>query len=146
MNNVEPIAPHLTQGDVLKDIGLGSAEVREARLKAFIYDELMKRVDARKLTAAKLAVELPCSREEAADLTHGKVSKFSLNVLLRYLIKMCGSPGAAVECLLPFSEPMNPEQRERVVSEAMKVIKRRREARQGKNVLRFPAHSTENAE
>jgi len=72
-------------GDVFTDIGFSPAESRHLRLRSQMMTALRKYIEKEGLTQADAAKRLKVSQPRISDLTHGKISKFSLDTLVNML-------------------------------------------------------------
>ena len=73
---------NLGSGDVFTDLGFSPAESRNLRPRSQMMTALRKFLKKEGLTQAKAAKRLKGSQPRVSDLTHGKISRFSLDTLL----------------------------------------------------------------
>jgi predicted XRE-type DNA-binding protein len=73
---------HITRGDVLDDLGFSPKKVASLKLKADLHDKVVKR--ATRHTQQELQTILQESQPRISDLLRGKLSKFSLEMLVFY--------------------------------------------------------------
>jgi|SRR6185312_514141 len=75
---------HHTKGDIFDDLGFSPEEVLEAKIKADIWQALMRHVEARSLTQAELVVALKAHQPDVSNLLNGKISNFSVTRLIQF--------------------------------------------------------------
>jgi predicted XRE-type DNA-binding protein len=76
-------AGHITEGNVLEDIGFTAEEIRETEIKMTIWRPLRAEIDNRGLTQLEIAALLQMHQPDASLLTRGKLSKFSVTKLMQ---------------------------------------------------------------
>jgi predicted XRE-type DNA-binding protein len=91
--------PHVTQGNVLDDLGFSPSEALEIKVKAEIYRELLKYIEERGFSQQELGAVLGIHQPDVSHLLHGKVSKFSVGKLIKFAGKL--SLGAEVKLTKP---------------------------------------------
>jgi predicted XRE-type DNA-binding protein len=77
-------AGHITNGDVLEDLGFSPDEIRETEMKMTIWRPLRAEVDARGLSQTEIARQLQMHQPDASLLLRGRLSKFSLTRLMQF--------------------------------------------------------------
>jgi predicted XRE-type DNA-binding protein len=82
--NAENRPGHITEGDVLADIGFSAEEIRETEIKMTIWRPLRAEIEARGWTQAQLAGLLQIHQPDASLLVRGRVSKFSVAKLMQF--------------------------------------------------------------
>ena len=75
---------HHTKGDIFDDLGFSSEEVLEGKIKADIWQALIKHIEARSLTQAELVVALKAHQPDVSNLLNGKISNFSVTRLIQF--------------------------------------------------------------
>ncbi len=93
--------PHMTRGSVLDDFGFKPAEVFELKIKGEIYEELVDYIEERGYTQKELCKLLGVLQPEVSNLLNGRISKFSINKLIRFAGKL--DLGAHVRLIRPTS-------------------------------------------
>lgn len=79
---------HITKGDLFDDLGFSPVETLEAKIKADIWQALMKEISARGLSQAQLAAALKAHQPDVSNLLKGKISKFSITRLIQFAGRM----------------------------------------------------------
>jgi predicted XRE-type DNA-binding protein len=74
-----------TSGDIFRDLGFSPAEARNLQLRSQMITALRKFIDRESLTQAQAAKRLHVTQPRISDLTRGKISRFSLDVLVNML-------------------------------------------------------------
>jgi predicted XRE-type DNA-binding protein len=72
-------------GEVFRDLGFSTAEVRNLRIRSELMTALRKFIEKEGLTQADAAKRLKVSQPRISDLTRGKISRFSLDTLVNML-------------------------------------------------------------
>jgi predicted XRE-type DNA-binding protein len=72
-------------GNVFSDLGFSPAEARSLRIRSELMTALRKLIEKRGWTQAEAAERLKVSQPRVADLTRGKISRFSLDALVNML-------------------------------------------------------------
>ena len=67
-------AGHITNGDVLEDLGFSPDEIRETEMKMTIWRPLRAEVDARGLSQTEIARQLQMHQPDASLLLRGRLS------------------------------------------------------------------------
>ena len=75
---------HVTKGDVFDDLGLSHSEAASLKIKADLMDSILDQVKRRSYTQAQLVTILDEYQPNVSNLLQGKVSKISIEKLLRY--------------------------------------------------------------
>lgn len=75
---------HITKGDIFDDLGFSPAETLEAKIKAEIWQALMKHIERHGYSQAYLAAALKVHQPDVSNLLKGKVSKVSITKLIQY--------------------------------------------------------------
>lgn len=81
--NDEDLKVHNSSGNIFEDMGMRDAEERLA--KAELARLLRKTIRDRGLTQAKAAIILGIQQPDVSDLVRGKLSRFSITRLERFL-------------------------------------------------------------
>jgi predicted XRE-type DNA-binding protein len=81
-------AGHVTKGDVLDDLGLSRGELVELKVKTDLWRDLVARITPLTLTQKELAQRLGVHQPEVSHLLAGKLSKFSVGMLIQFAVKM----------------------------------------------------------
>jgi predicted XRE-type DNA-binding protein len=74
-----------TSGDVFRDLGFSPTESRNLQLRSQMMTALRKFIEREDLTQAQAAKRLHVTQPRISDLTCGKISRFSLDVLVNML-------------------------------------------------------------
>ena len=77
-----------SSGDVFRDLGFSPAESRNLQLRSQMMTALRKFIDREGLTQAQAAKRLHVTQPRVSDLTRGKISRFSLDVLVNMLAEI----------------------------------------------------------
>jgi predicted XRE-type DNA-binding protein len=77
--------PTRTSSDVFRDLGFSPAEARNLQLRSQMMTALRKFIVREGLTQAQAAKRLHVTQPRISDLTRGKISRFSLDVLVNML-------------------------------------------------------------
>jgi predicted XRE-type DNA-binding protein len=72
-------------GDVFADLGFSPAEARNLHLRSQMMTALRKVIEAEGWTQADAAKRLKASQPRISDLIRGKISRFSLDTLVKML-------------------------------------------------------------
>lgn len=72
-------------GDIFADLGLSPAHFHNLRLRSQMMTALWKFIDKEKLTQAEADRRLNVSQPRISDLTRGKISRYSLDMLVNML-------------------------------------------------------------
>jgi predicted XRE-type DNA-binding protein len=82
--SAENKAGHITNGDVLADLGFSAEEIRETEIKMTIWRPLRAEIEARGLTQAEIAGLLQMHQPDASLLVRGRLAKFSVMKLMQF--------------------------------------------------------------
>ena len=77
-------ASHVTKGNVFDDLGFSREEATALKIKAKILSAIRRRIEAKKYTQAQLVEILDEYQPVISNLLNGKISKLSIEKLLRY--------------------------------------------------------------
>jgi predicted XRE-type DNA-binding protein len=72
-------------GNIFKDLGFPPAQAEHLRIRADLMIELAKFIADRKLTQKAAADLLRVSQPRISDLIHGKIDRFSIDMLVAML-------------------------------------------------------------
>ena len=97
--NSEQRTPHLTQGNVLNDLGFSASETLEIKVKAELYRDLLQYIKDRSFSQQDLGTALGIHQPDVSNLLNGKVSKFSVGKLLKFAGRL--NLGAQVKLTRP---------------------------------------------
>ena len=75
---------HITKGDIFDDLGFSSAETLEARIKADIWQALMKHIEQHRFSQAYLVTTLKAHQPDVSNLLQGKISRVSITRLIQF--------------------------------------------------------------
>ena len=79
------------QKNIFEEIGFSRGESLSLVRKAELFDEVRSHVDSLHMTQAKIAKLLGISQPRVSDIVKGKISAFSIEMLLEFLDKLGGS-------------------------------------------------------
>lgn len=79
---------HVTQGDVLDDLGFSRSEASALKIKANLLDSILDEVRRKGYSQARLAEVLDEYQPNMSNLLHGKITKVSIEKLLRYMDRL----------------------------------------------------------
>ena len=74
-----------TTGNVFKSIGFSPADAENLRIRAFMINALIGRIEERKLTQAQAGKMLSITQPRVSDLMRGKIDLFSIDKLVNLL-------------------------------------------------------------
>lgn len=74
----------IMKGDIFDNLGLSHSEAAEVRMRADVLDAILKVIEREHLTQAQLCKQLDEYQPNVSMLMHGKISKISLDRLVRY--------------------------------------------------------------
>ena len=94
-------AGHITNGDVLADLGFTPEEIRETEIKMTIWRPLRAEIEARGLTQAQIAGLLQIHQPDASLLVRGRLEKFSVMRLMQFAEKFGLTVRFVVEPVTP---------------------------------------------
>ncbi len=75
---------HITKGDIFDDLGFAPAETLEAKIKADIWQALMKHIEQHEYSQAYLVAVLKVHQPDVSNLLKGKISKVSITKLIQF--------------------------------------------------------------
>ena len=75
---------HTTKGDLFDDLGFSTAETLEAKIKADIWQALVKHIEQHRFSQADLVVRLKAHQPDVSNLLKGKISKVSITKLIQF--------------------------------------------------------------
>jgi predicted XRE-type DNA-binding protein len=75
---------HITQGDVLDDLGFTRAEASALKIKADLLDSILREIEKRGYTQRQLVDLLDEYQPSVSNLLQGKIAKVSIEKLLYY--------------------------------------------------------------
>jgi|SRR5665213_1877015 len=84
MKNANSKPGHRTKGDIFDDLGFSPEEVLEGKIKADIWQALIRHIEDRALTQADLVVALKAHQPDVSNLLNGKISNFSVTRLIQF--------------------------------------------------------------
>jgi predicted XRE-type DNA-binding protein len=79
---------HVTRGNVFADLGFSVEEAALLALKTQLHLEIMKVVKKRRLTPSQLTKVLEVPQPRVSELTTGKISGMSTDLLTKYLHRL----------------------------------------------------------
>lgn len=77
--------------DIFEEIGFSRSESLSLMRKAELFDEVRSRIQDLDMTQANIAKLLGISQPRVSDIVKGKMSVFSIEMLLEFLDKLGGS-------------------------------------------------------
>lgn len=75
---------YVTRGDVLDDLGFSSEKAALLKLKAQLHGKIVERIEGAQYSQEQIKSILDTSQPRVSDLMRGKLSKFSLDMLITY--------------------------------------------------------------
>jgi predicted XRE-type DNA-binding protein len=75
---------HVTRGDIFDDLGFSPAETLEAKIKADIWQALMKHIERHGYSQVYLVAALEVHQPDVSNLLKGKISRVSITKLIQY--------------------------------------------------------------
>ena len=75
---------HITKGDIFDDLDFSPAETLEAKIKADIWQALMKHIEQYGYGQAYLVAVLKVHQPDVSNLLKGKISKVSITKLIQF--------------------------------------------------------------
>jgi len=75
---------HTTKGDLFDDLGFSAAETLEAKIKADIWQALIKHIEQHRFSQADLVTRLKAHQPDVSNLLKGKISKVSITKLIQF--------------------------------------------------------------
>ena len=82
----EEIEVHFSSGNIFADLGLPNPD--ELLIKAELVHQISEIISARQLTESEASELLSVDRSTLTNLLRGKLSKFSIELLFRFLNKI----------------------------------------------------------
>jgi predicted XRE-type DNA-binding protein len=79
---------HVTKSSVFDDLGLSREEAIEAKIKADLWRDLVNHIDPLGLSQKDLARKLSVHQPDVSNLLTGKLSKFSVDALIGYAVRL----------------------------------------------------------
>jgi predicted XRE-type DNA-binding protein len=79
---------HITKGDIFDDLGFSAKETLEAKIKADIWQALMKHIEQAGFSQAYLVTALKAHQPDVSNLLKGKISKFSITKLIQFAVRL----------------------------------------------------------
>jgi predicted XRE-type DNA-binding protein len=74
-------------GNVFADLGFAPAEAANLQVRSDLIVQLRKRLDSLQVTRSQAARLLGVSQPRVTDLMHGRIDRFSVDVLMKLLGK-----------------------------------------------------------
>lgn len=78
---------HVTKGSVFNDLGFNEAEAENLKIRAALMRAIEKYIEDNKLTQAMAAKLMGVYQPRISDLLHGKIDKFTIDMLVNMLAK-----------------------------------------------------------
>lgn len=75
---------HTTKGDLFDDLGFSPAETLEAKIKADIWQALIKHIEQHRFSQADLVTRLKAHQPDVSNLLKGKISRVSITKLIQF--------------------------------------------------------------
>ena len=75
---------HTTKGDLFNDLGFSAGETLEAKIKADIWQALIKHIEQHRFTQADLVTRLKAHQPDVSNLLKGKISRVSITKLIQF--------------------------------------------------------------
>ncbi len=75
---------HITKGDIFDDLDFSPAETLEAKVKADIWQALIKHIEQRGFGQANLVIRLKAHQPDVSNLLKGKISRVSITKLIQF--------------------------------------------------------------
>jgi predicted XRE-type DNA-binding protein len=75
---------HVTKGDIFDDLGSSPSESLEVKIKADIWQALMKHIEQHGFSQAYLVTKLKVHQPDVSNLLKGKISKVSITKLIQF--------------------------------------------------------------
>ena len=76
---------HVTKGSVLDDLGLSHAEASHLKIRADLMNIIEKHIKKSQKTQVEMAKYLGISQPRVSDLVHGKINKFTIDMLVKII-------------------------------------------------------------
>lgn len=78
---------HTTKGSIFDDLGFDEAESENLKIRASLMRAIEKYIDDNKLTQKNAAKLMGVYQPRISDLLHGKIDKFTIDMLVNMLAK-----------------------------------------------------------
>lgn len=78
---------HTTKGNIFDDLGFDGAEAENLKIRASLMRAIEKYIDDHKLTQKNAAKLMGVYQPRISDLLHGKIDKFTIDMLVNMLAK-----------------------------------------------------------
>ena len=88
MSNGRKSVSHVTEGDVLDDLGLDPQSALELKLKYELHKKIIALIQGRGYTARQLEKLLDVQQPRVSELMRGKLAVLSLKMMLLYAKKL----------------------------------------------------------
>ena len=75
---------HVTKGDIFDDLGFSPTESLEVKIKADIWQALIKHIEQQGFSQAYLVIKLKVHQPDVSNLLKGKISKVSITKLIQF--------------------------------------------------------------
>jgi predicted XRE-type DNA-binding protein len=75
---------HITKGDIFDDLGFSPAETLEMKIKAEIWQALLRHIEQHGFTQAHLVTTLKAHQPDVSNLLRGKISRISITKLIQF--------------------------------------------------------------
>lgn len=79
---------HITKGDIFDDLGFSPAETLEAKIKADIWQALIKHIEQHRYSQAYLVAVLKVHQPDVSNLLKGKISRVSITKLIQFASRL----------------------------------------------------------
>lgn len=87
----KPAKPIRGSGNVFLDLGFSEEEAEFMLFRSELASEVLKTIRLNKWTQVEAAQILGVSQPRVSDFMHGRIDKFSADMLIRWLIKLGNS-------------------------------------------------------
>jgi predicted XRE-type DNA-binding protein len=75
---------HITKRDLFDDLGFSPAETLEMKIKAEIWQALLRHIEQQGFTQAYLVTTLKAHQPDVSNLLRGKISRISITKLIQF--------------------------------------------------------------
>jgi predicted XRE-type DNA-binding protein len=75
---------HITKGDIFDDLGFSPTETLEAKIKADIWQALIKHIEQHGFSQTYLVTTLKAHQPDVSNLLKGRISKVSITKLIQF--------------------------------------------------------------
>jgi predicted XRE-type DNA-binding protein len=79
---------HITKGDIFDDLGFSPAETLEIKIKAEIWQALLRHIEQHGFTQAYLVTTLKAHQPDVSNLLRGKISRISITKLIQFAARL----------------------------------------------------------